>query len=348
MNTEVMKIGSVSEDIEKIRRAADVIKKGGLVVFPTETVYGLGADATNAEAVKSIFTAKGRPSDNPLIIHIADPRDAEKYTVTNELYYKLAERFMPGPLTVILESKSCIPSVTRASLPTVAVRCPENAIARSLITEAGVPIAAPSANLSGTPSPTSAAHVIDDMTGRVNVIIDGGDCDFGLESTIVKIENDGSLTLLRPGKITVDDLCAVAEKVSIADAVLDKIAKDAPVLSPGMKYRHYAPSAPLELIDGDPKSAADYILKNNLSRIAIISYDEDVAFFREKVQHAAIYSFGSRFDETEQAHLLFSLLRLADKENYEKIYAPLPGKSGVGLALFNRMIRAAAYTIVKV
>ena len=348
MNTEVMKISSVSEDIEKIRRAADVIKKGGLVVFPTETVYGLGADATNAEAVKSIFTAKGRPSDNPLIIHIADPRDAEKYTVTNELYYKLAERFMPGPLTVILESKSCIPSVTRASLPTVAVRCPENAIARSLITEAGVPIAAPSANLSGTPSPTSAAHVIDDMTDRVDVIIDGGDCDFGLESTIVKIENDGSLTLLRPGKITVDDLCAVAEKVSIADAVLDKIAKDAPVLSPGMKYRHYAPSAPLELIDGDPKSAADYILKNNLSRIAIISYDEDVAFFREKVQHAAIYSFGSRFDETEQAHLLFSLLRLADKENYEKIYAPLPGKSGVGLALFNRMIRAAAYTIVKV
>jgi L-threonylcarbamoyladenylate synthase len=348
MNTEVMKISSVSEDIEKIRRAADVIKKGGLVVFPTETVYGLGADATNAEAVKSIFTAKGRPSDNPLIIHIADPRDAEKYTVTNELYYKLAERFMPGPLTVILESKSCIPSVTRASLPTVAVRCPENAIARSLITEAGVPIAAPSANISGTPSPTSAAHVIDDMTDRVDVIIDGGDCDFGLESTIVKIENDGSLTLLRPGKITVDDLCAVAEKVSIADAVLDKIAKDAPVLSPGMKYRHYAPSAPLELIDGDPKSAADYILKNNLSRIAIISYDEDVAFFREKVQHAAIYSFGSRFDETEQAHLLFSLLRLADKENYEKIYAPLPGKSGVGLALFNRMIRAAAYTIVKV
>ena len=348
MNTEVMKISSVSEDIEKIRRAADVIKKGGLVVFPTETVYGLGADATNAEAVKSIFTAKGRPSDNPLIIHIADPRDAEKYTVTNELYYKLAERFMPGPLTVILESKSCIPSVTRASLPTVAVRCPENAIARSLITEAGVPIAAPSANLSGTPSPTSAAHVIDDMTDRVDVIIDGGDCDFGLESTIVKIENDGSLTLLRPGKITVDDLCAVAEKVSIADAVLDKIAKDAPVLSPGMKYRHYAPSAPLELIDGDPKSAADYILKNNISRIAIISYDEDVAFFREKVQHAAIYSFGSRFDETEQAHLLFSLLRLADKENYEKIYAPLPGKSGVGLALFNRMIRAAAYTIVKV
>lgn len=348
MNTEVMKISSVSEDIEKIRRAADVIKKGGLVVFPTETVYGLGADATNAEAVKSIFTAKGRPSDNPLIIHIADPRDAEKYTVTNELYYKLAERFMPGPLTVILESKSCIPSVTRASLPTVAVRCPENAIARSLITEAGVPIAAPSANLSGTPSPTSAAHVIDDMTDRVDVIIDGGDCDFGLESTIVKIENDGSLTLLRPGKITVDDLCAVAENVSIADAVLDKIAKDAPVLSPGMKYRHYAPSAPLELIDGDPKSAADYILKNNISRIAIISYDEDVAFFREKVQHAAIYSFGSRFDETEQAHLLFSLLRLADKENYEKIYAPLPGKSGVGLALFNRMIRAAAYTIVKV
>ena len=349
MQTEIVSVSTKEKGYgDKIKKAADVIKSGGLVVFPTETVYGLGADATSAEAAKLIFKAKGRPSDNPLIIHISTPNDAEKYTLTNEIYYKLAEKFMPGPLTVILPSRECIPKATRANLLTVAVRCPENQIARDLIKASGVPIAAPSANLSGTPSPTSAKHVIDDMMGRVDMILDGGDCEFGLESTIVKVESDGSVTLLRPGKITVEDLRSVAHEVNIADAVTDKLAPDAVPLSPGMKYRHYAPTAPLELLDGTREAVVPYIKGESLSRVALISYDDDVDYFKESLPSVSVYAFGKRDDEGEQAHLLFALLREIDKEKYDKIYAPLPQKSGVGLALYNRMIRASAHKIVKI
>lgn len=333
---------------EKLSGAAEVIKKGGLVVFPTETVYGLGADATNPEAAKAIFAAKGRPADNPLIIHIATPRDAEKYTYTNETYYKLASRFMPGPLTVVLEAREIIPMQTRASLPTVAVRCPSNKIARALIEASGTAIAAPSANLSGTPSPTNASHVIDDMNGRVDVIIDGGASRFGLESTIVKINDDGSLVLLRPGEITLSDLREVVGNVSVADAVTDKLKEGEVALSPGMKYRHYAPSAPLELLDGERGKMVEYVENDGMQNIAVICYDEDIEFFGTALPHARCYSFGSHDDEKAQAHRLFSILRDADKENFDKIYAPLPSTEGVGLALYNRMIRAAAHKIVKV
>jgi L-threonylcarbamoyladenylate synthase len=212
MDTKIFRLDGIplSECDSELAYAGEVIRNGGLVIFPTETVYGLGADATSADACKRIYTAKGRPSDNPLIVHIASPVEAENYVFTSELYYRLAERFMPGPLTVIMRAKDTVPMETRASLPTVAVRCPENQIARRLIEHAGVPIAAPSANLSGTPSPTDAEHVIADMQGRVDVIIDGGECTFGLESTIVKIEDDGTLTLLRPGKITPEELSELA------------------------------------------------------------------------------------------------------------------------------------------
>ena len=348
MKTSVVLISVSDKDYgEKISNAARIINNGGLVVFPTETVYGLGADATNPEAAKAIFSAKGRPSDNPLIIHLAKPEDAEKYTVTCDLYYDLAREFMPGPLTVILEAKDSIPMETRASLPTVAVRCPENKIARDFIEASGVPIAAPSANLSGTPSPTSAKHVVDDMMGRVDMILDGGDCDFGLESTIVKIENDNEVTLLRPGKITVEELERVVRRVNIADAVADKLADGAVVLSPGMKYRHYAPTAPLELIDGDADKTARYIKREPFHSVAVIAYSEEIEFFATEIPYASVYEFGRRDDEELQAHMLFSLLREIDKEGYEKIYAPLPKKNGVGLALYNRMIRAAAHKIVK-
>ncbi len=348
MNTEIVKISLGEEHFfEKISRCAEVIRRGGLVVFPTETVYGLGADATNPEGAKAIFSAKGRPSDNPLIIHIANPSEAEKYTYTSEVYYKLAEKFMPGPLTVVLPSRENIPKETRASLPTVAVRCPENEIARALIKESGVPIAAPSANLSGTPSPTRASHVIDDMSGRVDVIIDGGDADFGLESTIVKIENDGSLTLLRPGKITVEDLRTVSTTVKIADAVTDKLKEGEVALSPGMKYRHYAPKSELVLLDGTKEAVAAYIKSLGNKKIALLSYIDDCDFYRSELPKAFTYEFARRDDEAGQAHLLFSILRDIDKENYDIIYAPMPKMSGVGLALYNRMIRAAAHNILK-
>ena len=348
MNTEIIKNTSGAQTYsESIDYAASIIKKGGLVVFPTETVYGLGADATNPIASKSIYTAKGRPSDNPLIVHISNPSDAEKYTYTNEIYYKIAKAFMPGPITVVLPSKPTIPKATRGGLDTVAVRCPENIIARDLIKASGVPIAAPSANLSGTPSPTSARHVIDDMKGRVDLIIDGGDSDFGLESTIVKID-DNAVTLLRPGKITVEELERVVGKINVASAVTEELSANEKAISPGMKYRHYAPSSPLVLLDGELDRIIEYISRDTKNRCAVIVYEEDIEKVKSELPNAECYTFGKRDDEITQAHVLFSLLRDIDKENFEKIYAPLPQKHGIGLALYNRMIRAAAHTIVKV
>ncbi len=347
MTTEIIKvdINNIRASHEDIASAGIIIKEGGLVVFPTETVYGLGGDGTNPCAANKIFKAKGRPSDNPLIIHIADPKDAEKYAETNELFYKLAERYMPGPLTVILKSKDIVPKETRGGLDTVAVRCPENIIARELIKESGVPIAAPSANLSGSPSPTSVNHVIDDMMGRVDMIIDGGDCEFGLESTIVKIEDDNTVILLRPGKITAEEISGLCN-VRVADAVTSKLAEGELALSPGMKYRHYAPKSPVVLLDGDKTAQIKYIKNENLKNIAAIVYSEYISEFRNELPYIKIYDIGSISDEYSQAHNLFSVLRDADKKDFEKIYAPLPGKSGVALALYNRMIRAAAYTII--
>ena len=347
MVTKIIKIDEFdAKSIAELEFAANVIRSGGLVIFPTETVYGLGADAVRSECVKKIYEAKGRPSDNPLIIHVASADDAEKYAYTNEVYYRIADRFMPGPITVILPSKEIVPLTTRGGLDTVAVRCPENIIARRLISLSGTAIAAPSANISGTPSPTSASHVINDMTGRVDVIIDGGDSEIGLESTIVKIENDGTLTLLRPGKITVDELLGVVSEVAIADAVTDELKDNEKALSPGMKYKHYAPKAELILIDADNKSFVDYV-KNNVSKSdAVITYSENISKISPVMDFDDIYDFGSELNSAQQAHRLFDILRKTDIKPYTRILAPLPGKSGIGLALYNRMIRAAAHKII--
>ncbi len=348
MDTKIFKISKLDEkSLAEIKESADVLRAGGLVVFPTETVYGLGADATREECVRKIYEAKGRPQDNPLIIHIADPRDASKYTFTSDIYFKLAERFMPGPLTVIMPSRDNIPKDTRGGLDTVAVRCPSNEIARALIKALDRPIAAPSANLSGTPSPTKAEHVIADMSGRVDVIIDGGECDFGLESTIVRIEDDGGLTLLRPGKITVEDLLTVAFEVRIADAVTDKLKDGEVALSPGMKYRHYAPSAELVLIDAEDNEFIEYINNLNEENIAVITYSELLAIFEDLNKELTLFDFGHKSDEFEQAQRLFAILRETDKLTLTRIYAPLPKKEGIGLALYNRMIRAAAHKIIR-
>ena len=349
MNTRIINARTIDEAVlRKLKEAAEVIKRGGLVIFPTETVYGLGADATNSEAAMKIYSAKGRPSDNPLIIHVASPSDAELYTQVDPVYYKLAERFMPGPLTVILPAKDIIPMQTRASLPTVAVRCPEHPIARALIELSGVPIAAPSANLSGTPSPTKASHVINDMMGRVDVIIDGGDSDFGLESTIVKINDNGELTLLRPGKITVDDLLTVVDEVQIADAVINALSEGETVLSPGMKYKHYAPKSPVFLLDGDSGDILNYIRDAALTeKVAAIVYSEDIDTLKEIAPEVYIYNFGNKEDEQTHARLLFDILRDTDKHSFARIFAPLPKQSGVSLALYNRLIRAAAYQIIR-
>ena len=344
MKTEHIKITDIVAQENDLCRAAAVLRAGGLVVFPTETVYGLGGDATRDEAAKKIYAAKGRPSDNPLIIHIADPADAEEYAVTNALYYRLAKAFMPGPLTVILPRRESIPKSTTGGLDSVAVRCPAHPVAHKLIELCGVAIAAPSANLSGKPSPTSAVHVAQDMDGRVDMIIDGGKSEIGLESTIVKVDGDG-LTLLRPGGITYDALSLVCEKVTIADAVMHKLAENERPLSPGMKYRHYAPTAPLVLLSGKEADVLAYLNKEAQARkCAVLCYDEEC----EALTGSTLFPIGQKNDLATQARKLFAALRDADATDAEIIYAHLPPQDGLGLALYNRLIRAAAHTIKEV
>lgn len=344
MKTEHIKITDIASQENDLAHAASVLREGGLVVFPTETVYGLGGDATRDEAAKKIYAAKGRPADNPLIIHIANPADAEKYAVTNELYYRLAKAFMPGPLTVILPRRKSIPTSTTGGLDSVAVRCPSHPVAHKLIELCGFPIAAPSANLSGKPSPTSAAHVAQDMDGRVDMILDGGESEIGLESTIVKIDGDG-LILLRPGGITYDALTLVCNNVTVADAVMHKLAENERPLSPGMKYRHYAPTAPLVLLSGKDEDVLAYLKEEAAARkCAILCYDEEC----KSLAGNTLLPIGNKHDLGTQARKLFAALRDADGTDAEIIYAHLPPQEGLGLALYNRLIRAAAHTIKEV
>lgn len=344
MNTIIIKTDGKTIDRASLSHASDIIRAGGLVVFPTETVYGLGGDGTNADAAKKIYAAKGRPSDNPLIIHIASPEQAESYAHTTETYYKLAKAFMPGPLTVILPKKDTVPYSVTGGLETVAVRCPAHPIARMLVEACGIPIAAPSANLSGKPSPTCARHVIDDLCGRVDMIIDGGDCEIGLESTIIKL-NDDKATLLRPGAITADALRCVCSSVEIAPSVLEQLSADARPESPGMKYRHYAPEVPLVLLDGEESNIVAFLKKERAEhKCAVLCYSEELMLLGGDY----IIDIGRADDAETQAKKLFSALRDADKLGVDVIYAHLPAKDGIGLALYNRMIRAAAHTIRKV
>ena len=343
-NTKHITIDHIAAQEEELRLAADILLAGGLVVFPTETVYGLGGNGLNADAAKSIYAAKGRPSDNPLIIHVATPEDAERYAHTNSLYYKLAEAFMPGPLTVILPKKENVPSSVTGGLDSVAVRCPAHPVAHRLIELAGIPVAAPSANLSGKPSPTCADDVALDLDGRVDMILDGGDCEIGLESTIVKIEDDGVI-LLRPGGITYDALCMICEKVTVADAVTHQLAENERPLSPGMKYRHYAPTAPLVLLTGNEENVLAYWNREaKTHKCVVLCYDEEC----DALDNCTLFPIGQKNDLATQAHKLFSALRDADGTEAEIIYAHLPPQEGLGLALYNRLIRAAAHTIQEV
>ncbi len=339
MKTEFISRDNVNKDT--LKSAGEVLRRGGLVVFPTETVYGLGASALDADAAKKIYAAKGRPSDNPLIVHIASPSDAELYACTCDKYRRLAKAFMPGPITVIMKKRDCIPDAVTGGLDSVGIRCPENEIARALIGAAGVPIAAPSANISGKPSPTSAEHVKHDLDTKVDVIIDGGECTVGLESTIVKIE-DGGITLLRPGAVTLDMLSALFDNVKVDKAVTSKLEEGAVAQSPGMKYRHYAPKAPLYLLCGSDEKRLAYCEAADSDTLLLV-FDEEA----ERFSGRKIITVGSKESETSQAKRLFSALREADETDCKKILAPAPQKSGIALALYNRMIRAAAHNIIE-
>ncbi len=345
MDTRILRISDPVLQKADLAQAAAILRAGGLVAFPTETVYGLGGNGTDDTAAKKIYAAKGRPSDNPLIIHIAAPEDADRYAVVNDTYRRLAKAFMPGPLTVILPRREIIPRSVTGGLDSVAVRCPSHPVAHALISLAGVPIAAPSANLSGKPSPTRAEHVIADLSGRVDMILDGGDCEIGLESTIVKVDAEDEITLLRPGGITYDALCMVISKVHIAPAVTHALAENERPLSPGMKYRHYAPSIPVVLLSGkDADVTAFLAAEQTAKKCAVLCYEEEVPLLRAE----RLFPVGKRADLAAQAQTLFRLLREADGTDAEIIYAHLPPQDGLGLALYNRMIRAAAHTVKEV
>lgn len=344
MKTEIAVLGTdalLNEEI--LKRGAEIIKRGGLVAFPTETVYGLGANALDASAAEKIYVAKGRPSDNPLIIHLSNVDDAKKYAYVPDIYYILASAFLPGPLTVIMPKRDIVPSAVTGGLDTVAVRIPSHEGARRLIELSGVPIAAPSANLSGRPSPTQTSHVVEDMEGRVDMIIGGEECEIGLESTIIKLDETGA-TLLRPGKITVEMLREVLGEIKIDKAVTDKLAEGERPLAPGMKYRHYAPRAPLTLVQ-DRELLFKYADDKNA---AFIVYDEDEKKLLELgVKEQNILTLGEENDTRTHASRLFALLRLCDRGEFEKIYAPTPKSDGLGLAVYNRIIKAAGYSVIK-
>lgn len=344
MDTKILKIDPARFSSEELKLAGDLIANGELVAFPTETVYGLGANALNSYACDRVFEAKGRPHDNPLIVHVLEPKDCEKYAFTEAcpFFEELARRFMPGPLTVIMPKRSIIPDSVTVGLSTVALRCPAHPVARALIRAAGVPIAAPSANLSGKPSPTTAQHVIEDMTGRIPMIIDGGASQVGLESTVISVKGD-AIHLLRPGFVTVKDLMEVTENVIVSDAVLHTLSSDAKPESPGMKYRHYAPSAPVTMVQGKEAEVMAFFREKASQGCGILCFDEDL---KQLEGYKNVVSFGARDDLEGQASGLFDALRSFDHKKISHIYARFTSQDDLGLAISNRLLRACAFDLM--
>ncbi len=325
----------------EIPLAAEIIKKGGLVAMPTETVYGLAADALNGQAVANIFKAKGRPMDNPLIVHISEVSQIYRLVrVFPEKAQLLAQRFWPGPLTIILPKSDIIPAEVSAGLDTVAVRCPSDKNARRLI-ELSAPLAAPSANLSGSPSPTTLRHVLADMNGRIDAIIDGGDCEVGVESTVITLAGEKP-RLLRPGGITLEQLRETVGEVEVDPAVMNPLKSGEKAASPGMKYKHYSPKADVVLLRGSRDSFISFVNSVNEKKTAVLCYDEDM----QRLELPYI-SIGGAEDYCTQANRLFSALREADEKGYDRVYAHCPDTQGVGLAVYNRMIRAAGFEVIE-
>ncbi len=362
MNTQLLE----PRDLD---RAAEIIRSGGLVGIPTETVYGLGADGLNPVAVRSIFQAKGRPQDNPLILHIADATWLERYCEDiPETAWRLAKRFWPGPLTMILKCKRrtpedleelkrgpvcsathfgprVVPDVVTAGLDTVGMRCPAHSICRAVIKAAGRPIAAPSGNLSGRPSPTTARHMLDDMDGRVDAILDGGDCQVGVESTIVDLTCTPP-RLLRPGGVPLEEFWDVLDDIEVDDAVIRPLEEGEKPKAPGMKYRHYAPRAPVTVIMGDCLRSAEYILEHISDNYwdGVICFNEYAHWFQEH----PVEQLGGARDSWEQARRLFRALRAMDEAGVKRIWAQCPDTSGMGLAVVNRLSKAAGFHIIQV
>ena len=331
-----------AEDPQTPALAADILRRGGLVAIHTETVYGLGADGLNPEAVDKIFAAKGRPGDNPLILHVTGPEQLPRFCHDiPDAAYLLAQRFWPGPLTMVLPANACVPRRTTGGLSTVAIRCPKTAVTREIIRLAGVPIAAPSANLSGKPSTTTARHVLDDHDGRIDAVVDGGPCAVGVESTIVDL-TEARPRLLRPGGVTPEELTQVLGDLVIDPAVTAPLRQDAVVRAPGMKYRHYAPQEPVLIVSGSREKAAAYIRAHFSPGDRVLCFEEELPLYED----CDPLSYGREADVASLSAGLFAALRILDSPSVGKVFARCPVGGGVAYAVQNRLQKAAAFHIV--
>lgn len=346
--TLISKIDEKHIDKNEIKKQAEILKKGNTVIFPTETVYGLGANALDEVAVSKIYEAKGRPSDNPLIVHIYDKEQVNDLAKEiNENAKIIMNEFWPGPITIILKKKDIVPMRTSGGLDTVAIRMPSNPIAKALLEEVKLPIAAPSANISGRPSPTRGKHVYEEMNNRVDGIILGGDCTFGLESTVLDLTNDIP-TILRPGSITKEDLEQVIGTVNI-DPALERKEDNIKAKAPGMKYKHYAPNADVTIVEGPHEKVVQYINRQVSEkeaeghRCAVMATDET----KDKYICNDIVSAGHKDDELSVARNLYAILRDFDKQKVEYVYSESFETKNVGQAVMNRLIKAAGHKIVK-
>jgi len=348
--TLVLKVNSQKPETEKIRIAADLIKKGGLVAFPTETVYGLGADALNSKAVSALFEAKKRPIDNPPIVHVGDPKNV--YILTNQVSSKsekLMKTFWPGPLTLVFKRSKIVPDVTVAGLDTIAIRMPNHNVALALLRESSCPIAAPSANLAGKPSPTTAQHVLDDLNGRIDAVLDAGPTHIGVESTVLDMTVDPP-QIFRPGGTPYEMLKKAIGEVELHPvAVAEKDVYIEKARSPGLKHRHYAPNADMILVEGEVSAIINKVkelaeaYKHEGNKVGVLGTDETVGYYKADV----VKSLGSRRDLAVIARNLFKLLREFDLEGVDIIIAEGISPVGLGLAIMNRLRKASGYKIVK-
>lgn len=350
MDTVILKVNEDSVTKDEMNQASEILKQGGLVAFPTETVYGLGADGLNASASKKIYEAKGRPSDNPLILHIATLKALDKLTkVIPDKAMKLANAFWPGPLTMIFQKSDLVPYGTTGGLDTVAIRMPSHPVAKALIEASNLAIAAPSANTSGRPSPTMASHVWDDLQGKIDMIIDGGAVGIGIESTIVDVTMDKPV-ILRPGYITKDMLEQIVGPVEIDPAIMGKMDPSIAPKAPGMKYKHYAPKGQLTIVEGPTEAVVDQIndlveekLKAGYT-VGVIATTET----KDQYKTGVVRTIGSRSDEVTIARGLYSVLREFDDLGADYIYTESFRETHLGQAIMNRLLKAAGYDMIRV
>lgn len=329
---------------ENINIVGTALRQGELAAVPTETVYGLAANALNGKAVGEIFRAKGRPMDNPLIVHISDIAQIERFSLVREIpkqAYALAQRYWPGPLTVIMPKGSAVPDEVSAGLDTVAIRFPSHPVTKAVITAADCPLAAPSANISGSPSPTTAAHVYSDMNGKIPYILDGGICEVGVESTVVTLCTPVPM-LLRPGGITLEQLREVLGNVEVSDAVLNKLRDGEKAESPGMKYKHYAPKANLILVKASDERYIEFVNERADSSVGALCYDEDVSRLMVRA-----FPYGGKGNYAMQANRLFDALREIDKTDVSTVYGRCPDTDGIAMAVYNRLIRSAGFEVIE-